>query len=59
MRSRISSPPEKKKSNGIPSVLTFKLTINRDVEVVSHFGGNVYVEACLDILNFSQKHMAL
>lgn len=52
-------PPGKKKDNGLPSGLTFKLTIKREFEVLTHFGGTVYIKTCLAILNLCQKYRTL
>lgn len=58
MLSYISSSQEKN-NNGITSGLTFRLTIYREVGVLSHFAGNVYIETWLASLNLSQKYKAL
>ena len=59
MLSCVSSPPEKNKTVALVSALTFKLTINREVGVLSCFGGNVYIKTCLVILNLCLKNKAL
>ena len=59
MLSCVSSPPEKNKIVALVSGLTFKLTINREVRVLSCFGENVYIETRLVILNLCLKNKAL